>query len=309
MKAIQIKNYGDSSTLQIVETAKPTIEKNQVLIKIKASSINPVDIKIRMGYLAAMLPKTFPMVLGWEASGIIEAVGDQVQDLKIGDEVYTMPNFMQGGTYAEYVAVNGNEVALKPTTISFEKASTVPMVAGAAYTSLVKVAQVSSGQKILIHGAAGAVGTYAVQMAKEKGLYVIGTASGAGLELLKNLGADEVIDYTTTDFSTAVNDLDVVLDLVGGETLEKSYNIIKKGGILVSTVMPPSADKATELGISVAMTNTMPDVAMLNEIATLIDAGKLQVQEPILSTLDNAQADHLTIENRTAKGKIVFHIN
>jgi len=146
-------------------------------------------------------------------------------------------------------------------------------------------------------------------MAKEKGLYVIGTASGAGIELLKNLGADEVIDYTATDFSTVVKDLDVVLDLVGGETLEKSYTIVKKGGILVSTVMPPSADKATELGIRVAMTNTMPDVAMLNEIATLIDAGKLQVQEPILSTLDNAQADQQAIENRTAKGKIVFQIN
>jgi len=309
MKAIQIQNYGDSSPLQIVETAKPTIGNYQVLIKIKASSINPVDFKIRMGYLAAMLPKTFPIVLGWDASGIIEAVGNQVKDLKIGDEVYTMPNFMQGGTYAEYVAVNGNEVALKPTSISFEKASTVPMVAGAAYTSLVKVAQVSRGQTILIHGAAGAIGTYAVQMAKEKGLYVIGTASGAGIELLKNLGADEVIDYTTTDFSTVVNDLDVILDLVGGETLEKSYNLVKKGGILVSTVMPPSAEKATELGIRVTMTNTVPDVAMLNEIASLIDAGKLHVQEPILSTLANANAEHQTIKNRTAKRKIVLKIN
>ena len=309
MKAVEIKNYGDSSTLQVVETAKPAIGNNQVLIKIKASSINPVDLKIRMGYLAAMLPKTFPIVLGWEASGIIEAVGTQVQNLKVGDEVYTMPNFMQGGTYAEYAAVNENEVALKPKTISFEKASTVPMVAGAAYTSLLKVAQVSNGQKILIHGAAGAVGSYAVQMAKEKGLYVIGTASGAGIELLKNLGADEVIDYTTTDFSTIVNDLDVVLDLVGGETLEKSYTLVKKGGILVSTVMPPSAEKAIELGISVAMTNTEPDVAMLNEIAKLIDAGKLKVQEPILSTLDHAQADQQSIENRTAKGKIVFKFN
>jgi len=309
MKVIEIQNYGDSSTLKKVETVKPTIGNEQVLIKIKASSINPVDIKIRMGYLAGMLPKTFPIVLGWEASGIIEEVGSQVKDLTIGDEVYTMPNFMQGGTYAEYVAVNSNEVALKPTTISFAKASTVPMVAGAAYTSLIKVAQVSSGQKILIHGAAGAVGSYAVQMAKEKGLYVIGTATGTGIEFLKNLGADEVIDYTTTDFLKAINDLDVVLDLVGGETLEKSYNLLKKGGILISTVMPPSADKAIELGIRVAMTNTAPDVAMLNEIAKLIDAGKLKVQEPILSTLDNAQTDHQLLENRTAKGKIVFQIN
>jgi len=309
MKVIEIQNYGDSSTLKKVETVKPTIGNEQVLIKIKASSINPVDIKIRMGYLAGMLPKTFPIVLGWEASGIIEEVGSQVKDLTIGDEVYTMPNFMQGGTYAEYVAVNSNEVALKPTTISFAKASTVPMVAGAAYTSLIKVAQVSSGQKILIHGAAGAVGSYAVQMAKEKGLYVIGTATGTGIEFLKNLGADEVIDYTTTDFLKAINDLDVVLDLVGGETLEKSYNLLKKGGILVSTVTPPSADKAIELGIRVAMTNTEPDVAMLNEIAKLIDAGKLKVQEPILSTLDNAQTDHQLLENRTAKGKIVFQIN
>jgi len=308
MKAIQIRQYGDFSNLQEVEIEKPGIQENQVLIKISASAVNPIDIKLRTGFLAAVMPKNLPFTLGWEAAGTITEVGSDVSGFKVGDEVYTMPNFMQGGTYAEYVAVNATEIALKPRTLSFLQAATVPMVAGAAYTSLMTIAQISQGQKVLIHGAAGAVGSFAVQLAKSKGAYVIGTAQGAGIDLIKSLGADEVVDYTKVDFANSVSDLDVVLDLVGGETLAKSYGLVKKGGIVVSAVMPTSQEQTNILGIRGVMAQTPPDGKMFSAIATLIDGGKLKVQEPVVYSLAEAQKAHQAIENRTAKGKIVFQI-
>lgn len=308
MKAVQQNEYGPISTLQQVEADKPGISENQVLIKIKASAVNPIDIKIRSGIMSQGMPKTFPLTLGWEASGIIEELGRDVKNFSKGDEVYTMPNFGQGGTYAEYVAVNENEVALKPTTLSHLQAAGVPMTSGAAYTSIIKCADIQPGQKILIHGAAGAVGSFAVQIAKSKGAYVIGTAAGPGIELLKSLNADEIINYTTTDFASTQHDLDVVLDLVGGETLMKSFQILKKGGLLLSTVMPPPEEKIKEMGIKGQMVFTQPDSAMLSEIAGLIDKGIVKVQEPTVFTLEQVQKAHESIENRTAKGKIVFEI-
>lgn len=308
MKALQINEYGGVSTLQTVAIEKPSFGTNQVLIKIRASAVNPVDAKIRAGYLAQIMPKTFPLILGWEASGIIEAIGSDVENLKIGDEVYTMPNMGQGGTYAEYVAVNANEVALKPKTISHLQAAAVPMGASTAYTCIIKVAAIHSGQKILIHGAAGAVGYFAVQMAKLNGAYVIGTATGEGIDLLKSIGADEVIDYATTDFATIVKDVDVVLDLVGGEAQTKSFAVLKKNGLLLSTVTPPSPEKATEFGVNAQFVFTQPDAAMLTQLAHWIDEGKLKTQQPTVLSLDQAQQAHEMIENRTAKRKLVFQL-
>jgi NADPH:quinone reductase-like Zn-dependent oxidoreductase len=305
MKAIQLNEYGPASNLTLATVEKPAFAANQVLIKIKASAVNPVDIKIRSGMMAKVMPKTFPLVLGSEAAGIVEEAGSDVKKLKKGDEVYTMPGFNGGGTYAEFVAVNENEVSLKPKSLSFIQAAAVPVGAGTAYTAFIKDADIQPGQKILIHGAAGAVGSFAVQIAKAKGAYVIATASGAGVDLVKLLGADEVIDYTKADFSAQKN-LDIVLDLVGGETLVKSFAVVKKGGLLLSTVMPPPADKATAAGIKALMIQTQPDAAMLTEIATWIDEGKLKTREPVVLTLEQAQQAHEMIENKTAKGKLVF---
>jgi NADPH:quinone reductase-like Zn-dependent oxidoreductase len=308
MKAVQLDSYGARTLLQTVEIERPSIFPNQLLIKIEASAVNPIDIKIRSGMMAKALPKNFPIILGWEASGIVEEIGSEVTSLKTNDEVYFMPNFIQGGTYAEYVSVNENEVALKPKSLNYIEAAGIPMVAGAAYTSIVKLADTQSGQKVLIHGAAGAVGCYALQMAKARGAYVIGTASGPGLDLLKSLGVDEIIDYKTIDFSTTLESLDVVLDLVGGETLMKSFPIIQKGGLLLSTVMPPSQDEASKHGIKAQMVFTAPDTVMLDEIAQWIDRGKLITQESFVLELEQAQKAHEMIENRTSKKKIVFKL-
>ncbi|MEP6749165.1 MAG: NADP-dependent oxidoreductase, partial [Bacteroidota bacterium] len=308
MKAIQLNEYGPATNLKPVTVDKPAFAANQVLIKIKASAVNPVDVKVRAGTMARVMPKTLPTILGSEAAGMVEETGSDVKRLKKGDEVYTMPNFFSGGTYAEYVSVNENEVALKPASLSFVQAAAVPVGAGTAYTAIIKTANMQPGQKILIHGAAGAVGSFAVQIAKIKGAYVIGTASGAGINIIKSIGADEVIDYTKTNFSTAVKDMDVVLDLVGGETLMKSFTVIKKGGLLISTVMPPPADKAAAAGIKAQMIQTQPDAVMLTEIATWIDEGKIKTQAPIVLKLDQAQQAHEMIENKTAKGKLVFEM-
>lgn len=306
MKAVQINQYGDNSVLQNVEIEVPTLLANQVLVEVKASSVNPVDFKIRTGFMASMMPKQFPFTLGWEAAGVVKEVGSEVKNFKAGDEVMVLPNFMQGGTYAEYVAVNENEAAIKPKSLDFKQSSTVPFSAGTAYTALVNDAGIQEGQKILIHGAGGAVGKMAVQIAKNKGLYVIGTAAGENIQQLKDLGIDEVIDYTTTDFVNVVKDLDVILDLVGGETLAKSYGLVKKGGIIVCTAQPPVAEELEKNGISGKMTFTTFNPAIFNEVINWIEEGKLKVPEPAVYQLENAKDALAAVENRQAKNKIVF---
>lgn len=309
MKAVSLNQYGASSVLQIVEMALPTYEAGQVLIKIKASGLNLIDTKMRIGYVAEMMPKSFPLILGWEASGTVTAIGSGVKNFKPGDEVYAHINMMQGGTYAEFVAVNENEIAHKPKTLSHVHAATVPMAANTAYKGLVKIACIKKGQRILIHGAAGGVGSYAVQIAKLKGAYVIGTATGNGIELVKTLGADEVIDYTTTDFTTAVKEVDIVLDVIGGETQIKSFWVLKKGGLLLTTVPPePSAAMAKKYGINAQFFYTEPDGAVLAQLAKWIEEGKLKALEPIVISLSEAAKAHEMLETRTAHGKLVFEM-
>lgn len=309
MRAVQINQYGAADLLKVEDIPMPSLQNNDVLVAVHYSGVNPIDIKIRSGAMQKGLPKQFPFTLGWELAGIVEKVGPSVTKFNQGDAVYSMPNFQQGGSYAEYIAINENEVALKPQTISFEQAAAIPMVAGAAYTSIFKFGKIKAAQKILIHGAGGAVGYFAVQMAKAAGAYVIGTAAGDGIALLRSLGADEIIDYTTTDFSTAVKDVDIVLDLVGGETQMKSFGIIKKDGLLLSTVMPPSNEKAAAAGINVAFVFTAPDENMLQEIAAMIDNGKLKITTPSILPLAAAKKVHEMIENRTAKGKVVLELS
>ena len=273
------------------------------------SAVNPIDSKISSGAMQQGLSKQFPFIPSWELSGIVVQVGTSVTKFKKGDEVYNMPNFQQGGSYAPFIAINENEVAFKPQTITFIQAAAVPMVADAAYTSLFKFGKIKANQKILIHGAAGAVSSFAVQMAKNAGAYVIGTAAGEGIALLQSLGADEIINYTTADFSIVVNNVDIVLDLVGGETQMKSFGIIKKDGLLLSTVMPPSNEKAASAAINAAFVFTSPHQNMLAEIAAMIDNGKLKITTPAVLPLAEAKKAHEMIENRTAKCKVVLELS
>lgn len=306
MKAIQINQYGDNSVLENVEIPIPKVLHNQVLVKLKASSVNPVDFKIRSGFFAGQMTKNFPFTLGWEGAGIITEVGEETTLYSIGNEVMLMPNFMQGGTYAEFVAVNENEIMLKPKSISFNEASIIPFSLGTAYTSLLEDAKIESGQKILIHGAGGAVGQMAVQIAKNKGLFVIGTATGDNITELLDLGIDQVIDYTTTDFSKELKDLDVILDLVGGETLAKSYSLLKKGGVIVSTTQPPNSPELEKMGISGKMTLTKFEAKKFEEVIRWIEEEKIKVKKPIVYNLSNAKEALSMVENRKSKSKIVF---
>lgn len=308
MRAIQIDQYGTADVLHIKDIPKPSLQSNEILVAVHYSGVNPIDIKVRSGLTQHEIPKIFPFIPGWELSGIVEQVGSSVTGIKKSDEVYSMPNFQQGGSYAEFISINENEVARKPESISFAQAAAIPMVAGAAYTCLIKVAKIKAGQKILIHGAAGAVDSFAVQIAKNEGTYVIGTASGEGIHFLQSLGADEIIDYTKEDFTGGVKDVDLVLDLVGGETQIKSFSVIKKGGQLISITMPPSKEKAESAGITAAFVFTTPDPKMLQEIAGMIDNGKLKVNTPKIILLNEAKKAHEMIENKTAKGKIVLDV-
>lgn len=306
MKAVQINKYGDNSVLENVEISFPKALPNQVLVKLKASSVNPVDYKIRSGFFSGQITRTFPFTLGWEGAGIITEIGQEITRFKTGDEVMVMPNFAQGGTYAEYVTVNENEVMLKPKMLNFAEASIVPFSLGTAYTALAEDAAIKSGQKILIHGAGGAVGQMAVQIAKNKGLFVIGTASGENINELLNLGIDQVIDYTTSDFSVELKDLDIILDLVGGETLAKSYALLKKGGTVISTTQPPNTSELDKYGITGKMTITHFNASKFEVVANWIEEGKILVKKPQVYHLSGAKEALSLVENRKSKSKIVF---
>ena len=304
MKAIQIHAYGGPDVLQYEDAPVPTIQPNEVLIRVIATSFNPLDAKIRAGFMKEVIPHSFPFIPGWDCAGVVEAIGAQVTRFKIGDEVYSYPDNSRNGTYAEYVAVDETQVALKPTTLSFVEAAALPMTAQTALLAL-KTAGLKSGQTILIHGGAGGVGTLAIQMAKALGANVITTASGNGIDLVKSLGADEVIDYKTTNFKDVVKDVDVVLDLLGGQTQEDSWGVLKKGGFLVATAFPPAKEKAVQYGVRAAFIFTHPSGAALEEIAALVDGGKLRPVIGVELSLANTRQAH---ETKGGNGKTVLRI-
>lgn len=304
MKAVRIHEYGDADVLRYEDADKPQIQSDDVLIRVAAASFNPIDAKIRAGFMKDQMPKQFPFVLGWDCAGTIEEIGANIKNFKPGDEVFAMMDFAHGGSYAEYIAVNENQVALKPKSLSFIESAALPMVAQTALLAL-DTANLQSGQTILIHGGAGGVGSMAIQMAKARGAKVITTASGDDLELVKSLGADQAIDYKTTNFKTVVKDVDAVLDVLGGQTQTDSFAVLKKGGILIATAQPPSPETAEKYGVRAQFIFTDPSGERLEKIARLADAGKLK---PIIGAempLADAKKAH---ESKGGNGKIVFNI-
>ena len=307
MQAIQISEYGDSSVLELANAPIPTLESNDVLIKVHASSINPVDWKIREGYLASMIPYEFPVTLGWDVAGEITELGADVTGWSVGDQVYSRPDIGRNGTFAEYVAVQADEIALKPKTLDMNHAAAVPLAALTAWQSLYDFADVKAGERVLIQAGAGGVGSFAIQLAKVRGAHVISTCSTKNVEFLKSLGADEVIDYTKQDFSE-LRDIDVVFDTLGGEELAKSWQTMKEGSRLVSIVEPPSDEEAAKHGVKVGFVFIQPDGAQLKELATLIDDGKVTVAvDSVFPLKDVAAAQDKSATNR-AKGKIVIQV-
>ena len=308
MKSVCIYSYGGPEVLVYEDAPRPHPDAGEVLVRVHAAGINPVDWKIREGHLKEMLHHTFPLVLGWDVSGVIEALGTGITRLKVGDEVFSRPDIARDGAYAEFIVIRESELALKPKSIEHIHAAALPLAGLTAWQTLFEAGGLLAGQRVLIHAAAGGVGHIAVQLAKWKGAHVIGTAAERNHEFLRKLGVDQVIDYDTERFEEVVQPVDVVLDTRGGETQERSWKVLKPGGILVSIASPPKAEIAAAHGVRQAFVFTQPNAVQLAEIAKLTDAEKLKViVETILPLSDATRGQELS-QRGHGRGKIVLRV-
>lgn len=308
MQAIRFHSYGDSEVLVLEEMPRPQAGAGEVLIRVHAAGVNPLDWKVRAGHVRAWLKHRLPLIPGWDVSGVVEAIAPDVSAFKIGDEVYGMLNVTRNGAYAEYVTAKTYNLAFKPNSIDHIQAGAVPLASLTAWQSLFDLAGLKSGQTVLIHGAAGGVGHFAVQFAKWKEAKVIGTASASNEDFLRELGADEVIDYSTTKFEEAVHDVDVVLDTIGGDTQQRSWKVLKKGGILVATLGISSPEAARQHGVRGEGVMVRPDATQLTQIAALIDAGNLKPAVTTVLPLAEAPRAHELSQAGHVKGKIVLQV-
>lgn len=308
MKAIRIHEYGGPEVLSLEEVQRPTPGSDELSIKVHAASVNPVDWKIRQGYLQQFFPLTLPITIGLDASGTVEAVGSGVTRFKRGDEVYARLHDTRNGAYAEYTIARESDLALKPKSVDHVHAASIPIAGVTAWQALFETAQLRAGQRVLIHAAAGGVGAFAVQFAKWKGAHVIGTASGNNQAFLRELGVDEPIDYEKARFEEVARDVDVVLDAIGGEVQERSWKVLKKGGILISLAAPPDAEQAAKHGVRTVMFQPHPGSSDLVEIAKLVDSGRVKtVVETILPLSEVRRAHELSAQGH-ARGKIVLKV-
>lgn len=306
-RAIVIEEYGHADQLKEAKVTLPELGDHQVLVKVKATSINPIDWKLREGYLAQMMPWEFPIILGWDVAGEIVEIGSEVKDWQVGQEVFARPETTRFGTYADYTIVDDHLLAKKPASISFEEAAAVPLAGLTAYQGLFTHGKLKAGEKVLIHAGAGGVGIYAIQLAKNAGATVITTASEKNHALLKELGADQVIDYRTTDFSDVLEDVDLVFDTMGGDVQKDSFKVLNENGRLISIVGEPDEELAK--GIAVAESIWLqPDGTQLQEIADLITAGKVKsvIGHTYPLTAEGVKEAHELSATHHAKGKIVL---
>ena len=308
MKAVLIHAYGGPEALSLEDIPRPTPKANEVLVRVSAAGVNPVDWKLREGHLQQIMPVQFPFTPGCDIAGIVESLGEDVGDFEVGQEVYGAVPPMTGGGYAEYVIVPSTTLAAKPKNLSFVEVASVPSVAVTAWQSLFEAGGLTAGQTVLVHGGSGGVGMFAVQFARQKGAKVIATCSADNVEFVKSLGADEVLDYKAVRFEEEVSGVDVVLDTQGGDTQERSWETLKSGGILVSVVSPPSEDKAEEANAKGVMVQIAANKALLTEIAEMLDAGTIKTEIAKTFPLSEArQAQDLSQIGHT-RGKIVLQI-
>src|SRR6059036_3189445 len=306
MKAAVAHEYGGPEVLKIEQVQRPEPNEDEALVRVIASSVNPADPLTLSGKYAKEFGTHLPLIPGYDIAGVVEKTGANVSRLKVGDAVYGYPTF--GGGWADYVTVKEWEVARKPKSLSFVDAAAVPMGALTAWQALVDVAKLQPGQTILVHGGSGGVGSFAIQIAKARGARVIATASTANQDLLKQLGADVAVDYSKTKFEDVAKDVDAVLDPVGKETLARSYNVVKQGGIVMSLVALPDRAELKKRGIHGAAISVHPDAEDLTEIAQLIDSGKLKpVVTQVLSLNDAIRAQQQAATHHT-RGKVVLRI-
>jgi NADPH:quinone reductase-like Zn-dependent oxidoreductase len=307
IKAIRYHQYDGPEQLQLEEIDCPQPQTGEVLVRVYAAGVQPVDWKIRSGLFKNFRPLSFPYIPGTPLAGVVEEPGPGVIEFQTGQAVFGRT---EKGTYAQYTTVPVTSLALKPTSISFEEAATLPAGATTSWWALFLNGELQSGQTILIQGAAGGVGLYAVQFAHWKGAQVIATTSTPNLEFVRALGADRVIDYTVTPFETVVQKVDMVLDTVGGETLQRSLKVVKPGGTLISIVGQPYQPQAQQFGIR-ATDPAQPLVvtrSMLETIAELLEAGVIKAVVGEVFPLAQAQQAHELSQSGHGRGRIVLHI-
>ena len=332
MKTFVLDKYKKKSALRFADVAEPVLRENEVLIQVHAASVNLLDAKIRDGEFKAVLKYKMPLVLGHDVAGTVVRVGASVSKFKLGDEVYSRPDDLRIGTFAEFVAINENSVALKPKSLTMEEAASIPLVGLTAWQALVEIGKLRAGQKVFIQAGSGGVGTIAIQLAKHIGAYVATTTSGANVEWVKRLGADVVIDYKKDDFETILRDYDVVLNSQDAKTLEKSLRILRVGGKLVSISGPPTPAFADEInapwylklimgalsrnirnqakqrGVDFSFLFMKANGQQLREITSLIDAGKIRPVVDRIFPFAQTNEALAYVESGRAKGKVVIKV-
>lgn len=309
MKAAQINEYGSSEVIKIVDAIKPTAGKGQVQIAVHAAGINPFDNMVRAGMLKDIMPLKFPATLGMDVAGVVAGVGEGVSELHPGDEVYGQAKFFAGmGAFAEFAVADSDKLALKPTNTTFNEAAGLPLTAVSAYQVLVQKMNLSKNQRILIHGGAGGIGSIAIQMAKHLGSYVTTTAARDEEEYVKNLSADESIDYKTSKFEDKLKDYDAVFDTVGGETYSRSFKVLKEGGVIVSMLEQPNEDFTKQYKVKALYQSTHMNSADLAKITEMVESGEIKVYIDQVFSLDDVgkAMDHL--QNGHPKGKVVLQV-
>jgi NADPH:quinone reductase-like Zn-dependent oxidoreductase len=307
MKAIQYNDYGNSDVLEQVEVPAPSVQNgNDVLVQVKAAGVNPIDIKIRMGFMKAVRPVEMPFIPGGEAAGIIVAIGDDVSAFKVGDEVIVLT---KTNAYAEYVTANESFVVPKPQGLSFAEAASIGVNIGTAQSVLFIAGKLQKGQSVLIQGGSGAAGGAMVQMAKAAGAYVIATASGKGVALTKSFGADEVIDYKLQDVASLIKDVDLVADTAGGKAQAKLFQVLKPGGVLLSIVVPPSQELAEQYKVKASFVASNISAQTLQNGIELLKIGKFKPVVSKIFKLEEAAAAQDFLTAGGVNGKVILSID
>ncbi len=307
MKAVRVHRFGPPEVIALEDVPKPEPNNGEVVVEVKAAGIGPWDALIRSGKSA--LPQPLPLVLGSDLSGVIDSIGPGVEPFKVGDEVFGVTSERFTGAYAEYALAKAAMIAPKPKNLNHTHAASVPVVAVTAWQMVFDFARLSSGQSVLIQGGAGNVGGYAVQFAKLAGALVIATASAKDVSYVRSLGGVGVIDYRATRFEERVKETDAVIDTVGGDTLDRSYGVLKRGGIVVSSAAQPSNEKAEHHGVRAVFFLVQVTTERLRKIAELIDAEKLRTEVGEVLWLDEARKGHEMVEGAPhRRGKIVIKV-
>lgn len=310
MKAAQFSQYGGPEVIQVVEVDTPTPKENQVLVEVHASSINPFDTTVRAGYMKEMIPLELPVTLGGDIAGEIVELGSDVSGFAVGDKVYGQANVVAGnsGAFAELTATKAESVAKIPSNIDFLEAASLPLVGVSALQALTEHINLQPSQKLFIHGGGGGIGTIAIQIAKNIGAYVATTATGDQIDIVKKLGADEVIDYKSQDFNEVLSDYDAVFDAVGGDDFAKSFGILKNGGVAVTMIAEADEAKAGEHGITAIRQQTHATTERLSKLRELVESGVVAPQVDKVFSLDDIQAAFKAKEEGMVSGKVVLKI-